>query len=100
MQIEPKDVQRKVLTDSGLVCQGPCLLISVIATMASTQRWVKLRDGLDENAELGNLVQGSSKASVIYQPVIEEYYPQGLYVEVEGSITAVVVRFVKLQQGA
>jgi len=96
--LDPKDVRRKVLTEDGVVCEGPCLLVTIVATMASTQRWVKIRDGINTSGELIMELQGSAKASVTYDPHTPDYMAQGIYIELENSVTSVVVRYKKLQQ--
>ena len=97
--LEPKDVQSKFLTASSLIHEGPCLLVSAMITQESTQRYMRLHNGVDSNAEARLDLQGGSKETTSFAPNPPMYFSQGIYAYVEGSIKSATICFVPLQQG-
>jgi hypothetical protein len=97
--IDPKDQQYKYLDASVLVHEGPCLLVSAHITQESTQRYMRIYNGIDSNADPVIDLQGGSKSSTNFRPQPPLYLRNGIYAYVEGSIKSATIVFVPLQQG-
>jgi hypothetical protein len=97
--LNPKDVTTRRIAASTKVCEGPCLLVGMVAAPYTTSGYVTVHDGVDANAE-GKVTLDVTKGTTLpYEPGVPCYLSQGLYVAFTTFDGYVTVRFVKLQQG-
>jgi len=97
--LDPKDVTTRRISASTLVCEGPCLLVGLIAAPITTSGYVTVHDGLDANAEGKVTMDVTKGATLAYNPNIPLMLSQGLYIAFTTYAGYLTVQFVKLQQG-
>ena len=97
--LDPKDVTTRRITGSTLVCEGPCLLVSLVAAPITTSGYVTVHDGLDANAEGKVTLDVTKGTSLMYDPAVPPKLDQGLYVAFTTYAGYLTVQFHKLQQG-
>src|SRR4030042_1465312 len=97
--LDPKDVTTRYITESTLLCEGPCLLVSGAITAIEDFATVTLYDGGGTNGELKAVVGSYYYQTTPYAPPVPIYCAQGLYASVDTNNYGATVQFAKLQQG-
>ena len=97
--LNPKDIQTAEMRASGIACTGPCYLVSVIAAPVTTSGYITVYDGVDTTGTRRLLFDITKGTTLLYVPVVPEYFAQGIYVAYSSFDGNVYVRFAKLQQG-
>ena len=97
--LTPKDVTTHRIAASTLVCEGPCLLVGLVAAPVTTSGYITAYDGLDANGEAKVTLDVTKGATLPYDPPIPIKLQQGLYIAFTTYAGYAAVQFAKLQQG-
>lgn len=97
--LNPKDVTTRRISASTLVCQSPCLLISIVLAPVTTSGQITAWDGQGTLGEAKGFFDITKGSSLVYNPTIPPLMKDGLYIEFTTFSGYVTVQFAKLQQG-
>jgi hypothetical protein len=96
--LDPKDVETRRITATTTICEGPCLLVSLLVSPITTGGYATAHNGVNASAPAVVDVIAPNTASNGYDPPVPVYLSQGLHVVFTTLAGSVTVQFVKLQQ--
>ena len=94
----PKDITPRRITATTTICEGPCLLVSLVVSPITTGGYATVHNGVDANAPAMVDVIAPNTMSNGINPSVPVYLSQGLHVVFTTLAGSVTVQFVKLQQ--